>query len=746
LLESVTIPPSVTSVGGHAFEWCTRLASVVIPSSVTSIGDQAFSYCTGLANAFFECNAPSMGTGVFGNAASGFTVSYYSGSSGWTSPLWSGYASVDQGPLPERIKPVLSVASPVNAAKLVVPSAVIAGTVLELGGVPVVEFTTDNGTHWSPATIPATSVKSPYAWTANVTLVPGASTLQFRATDLAKNVSAIVSRTLTYTVPLPVITSPAAGAKITALPSGPDTVSFKGTVPDAGGKPGVEFSTDSGASWSGNVSVTGTKTPYAWSTNATLSPGVNTVLFRTVDTLAQKGQPVSRSVTYLKPSNDALVLAAQGNGTVTNLTNGIYGKNLNLKMPYTVTATPKTGMIFKEWLKNGVSFSRNATLTFTMEEGLKLEPVFIANPFPALVGTFNGLLGNGTETGTDAFFHSNGFVMLTTTGTGTFTGSLRLEGQSLTLSGKFDGLGETTLLLKRTGKSAVTVALKLDLITEHGKVTGTATPDGGAALAFTALPGVFTGLKPNGIHPLCPNRYTIALPPDTTTLPTDTTRWHGYATMVVDAKGLATFAGKMDDGTTFTTSARTVDGGDNWVVPVHIPLYKALDGMILGEVYVPKASPSTVAGTLEWLRQDDKAAGAMFPIGFLKPLAPQGNQYQLKPNISLLTGNATTGNFTLTIDPGLVVLTTALTQNGTWPKTNAPVLTKPPTGLSFTFTPTTGVFKGAFLRPVGKANVSTPYEGVIFGSPLTLLGELAPVHATGFFTTPTASGTVLLEP
>jgi hypothetical protein len=377
-----------------------------------------------------------------------------------------------------------------------------------------------------------------------------------------------------------------------------------------------------------------------------------------------------------------------------------------------------------------------------MEEGLTLTPVFIVNPFPAVVGTFNGLAGNGTETNMSAFFLGNGFVTLTTTGTGTFTGSLRLEGQSLSLTGKFDGYGETTLPLKRTGKSAVTVVLALDL-TAPGKVTGTVTPAGGTALAFEALPGVYTGVKPS-IHPLCLNRYTIALPSP------DTTLGHGYATMVVDAKGLATFAGKLADGTTFTTSARTVDDwAGNWVVPVHVPLYTSFGGMLLGEVVVPKVEPpgaADVVGSLGWLRPANPQA-TMFKAGFLKTLAPQGERYRLTTGNSLLTGNATTGNFTLTVDPGLAALTMALTQNGTWPNTNAPVLTKPvTTGLTFTFTPSTGVFKGAFTRPVSGRAVSTAYEGVVFGSPLTLPGASSPVRGAGFFTTPTASGTVLLEP
>ena len=43
-----TIPNSVTSIGGSAFDDCSGLTSVTIPNSVTSIGDCAFSGCSGL--------------------------------------------------------------------------------------------------------------------------------------------------------------------------------------------------------------------------------------------------------------------------------------------------------------------------------------------------------------------------------------------------------------------------------------------------------------------------------------------------------------------------------------------------------------------------------------------------------------------------------------------------------------------------------------------------------------------------
>ncbi len=51
-LTSVTIPNSVTSIGGQAFAGCTGLTSVTIPNSVTSIGILSFSGCTGLTSVY----------------------------------------------------------------------------------------------------------------------------------------------------------------------------------------------------------------------------------------------------------------------------------------------------------------------------------------------------------------------------------------------------------------------------------------------------------------------------------------------------------------------------------------------------------------------------------------------------------------------------------------------------------------------------------------------------------------------
>ena len=52
-LAACTIPDSVTSIVGYAFDGCTSLTNVTIPDSVTSIGYDAFSYCKSLTDVYY---------------------------------------------------------------------------------------------------------------------------------------------------------------------------------------------------------------------------------------------------------------------------------------------------------------------------------------------------------------------------------------------------------------------------------------------------------------------------------------------------------------------------------------------------------------------------------------------------------------------------------------------------------------------------------------------------------------------
>ena len=77
-LTSVTIPNSVTSIGG-AFYGCSALTSVTIPNSVTSIGQSAFSGCASLTSVTIPNSVTSIGGSAFDNCWA-LTNVYYNGS------------------------------------------------------------------------------------------------------------------------------------------------------------------------------------------------------------------------------------------------------------------------------------------------------------------------------------------------------------------------------------------------------------------------------------------------------------------------------------------------------------------------------------------------------------------------------------------------------------------------------------------------------------------------------------------
>ncbi len=69
-LKRITIPDSVTSIGGRAFENCTSLTSITIPDGVTSIGNYAFDGCTSLASIIIPDSVTSIGGGAFSGCTS----------------------------------------------------------------------------------------------------------------------------------------------------------------------------------------------------------------------------------------------------------------------------------------------------------------------------------------------------------------------------------------------------------------------------------------------------------------------------------------------------------------------------------------------------------------------------------------------------------------------------------------------------------------------------------------------------
>ena len=54
--EFTLLPPSITSIGDHAFYYCENLKDVTIPNKVTSIGKRSFGFCKNLKAVTFLCD------------------------------------------------------------------------------------------------------------------------------------------------------------------------------------------------------------------------------------------------------------------------------------------------------------------------------------------------------------------------------------------------------------------------------------------------------------------------------------------------------------------------------------------------------------------------------------------------------------------------------------------------------------------------------------------------------------------
>lgn len=89
-LTNVTIGNGITSIGTNAFSECRSLTSVTIPGSVTNIGSYAFNLCYSLTGVYFQGNSPTPtnDSNVFGSAfaaADPATIYYLPGTTGWGS-------------------------------------------------------------------------------------------------------------------------------------------------------------------------------------------------------------------------------------------------------------------------------------------------------------------------------------------------------------------------------------------------------------------------------------------------------------------------------------------------------------------------------------------------------------------------------------------------------------------------------------------------------------------------------------
>ena len=183
--------------------------------------------------------------------------------------------------------------------------------------------------------------------------------------------------------------------------------------------------------------------------------------------------------------------------------------------------------------------------------------------FPAVAGVYNGLAWN-TNALDEA---SSGFLTLTITSTskGTFSGRLfALDGGSYPFTGLFDTNGDAQAVVKRAGKTPVTLLPHLHLHPPDNLITG-AVSNAGWTATLLADRAVFSRANPAVNYA---GRFTLALPPGPLA-PTNEPGGWGYALLTNSPAGGVLLSGALADASPLSQNVPVAGDGS-------IPIYQSL--------------------------------------------------------------------------------------------------------------------------------------------------------------------------
>jgi len=594
-------------------------------------------------------------------------------------------------------------------------------------------------------TAPATTVNIPSnqnTVTVNITLIPTGTT-QHRQFNIGLSnasggnsvgtQSTGVVRILATDAnnPTVAVTSPAANARVNE--NGGNTVNIIGSASDDKGLiDRVEIRVNGGSVI--NAALNTTASGASFSESVPVVGGLNTVSIQAFDARNNASTALIRTFTYVKLRALNVVVAPNSTrGTVTGLKAGVV---YEVGKAITLTAKANPGFAFDNWAATGLSGAAtevaalNVIFTDAMAGAQNTIPTFTAtfvtNPFPSnVVGDFNGLvIEDGTN---DASNATNGSMSLKVTGTGTFTGTLKIDGFTLSIAGLFDNAGvakfgaarTTTLFVPRTNKPAYELTLNMDLATSgnSNKITGTLKQKYRSALvsnsnvvldrsAFSATNPVPAGYLLNK------GLYNVVLPARASQpglVAADYPQGDGVGSITVTNVGSLKFTGTLADGTVVTSSSFL---SKDRVALIFAQLYTGTAGSIGGLVTLNDTLPdSDVAGTnFFWFRPWQNVHH--YPWGWPEGIAVDlvGTKFAVPVGASVLPLLPNLiPNATLSFSDGL--LTAPVVKDVTITPTNV-VTNSPLTDTSFklTITAASGKIGGTFTHTDG---TKPAFNGVI---------------------------------
>ncbi|MDB6025687.1 MAG: hypothetical protein JWM68_1910 [Verrucomicrobiales bacterium] len=461
-----------------------------------------------------------------------------------------------------------------------------------------------------------------------------------------------------------------------------------------------------------SIGLSSNATLVNWSTILNLEPGTNTVTVKSIDKAGNESLLVKRM--FFLQVNELLTITTNGMGSVAGKTNLVLGTpvdgaSLLVGRPYQVTAIPGPNQVFSNW--TGSVSSSNAMLPFIMQSNMVLTANFIPNPFIPAAGTYNGLFYQTNET-IGITHQSAGFFSILLATNFNFSGKVVLNGDTVSLSGKFNLDGTFTKTFSRAifGKSTLTITLALNFADGADQVTGTIAADDWNA----ELKANRTTFGPFNNATAYAGTYTMLIPGFTNSVEGPT--GYGYGSVTVNTNGLITMVGTAADGQPLNQSIAVSKDGE-W--PFYQQLYNGKDvvgvktnvnykGSMLGWLTFTNLATTNLSptGPVSWIKTG--LSNSLYASGFSNQIDVIGSVYHA-PLVGTRALAITNGTSILTNGD----LSIALTRNLMWATNNLITVTPTNQLVKLAITLKTGLLTGTFRHPDNTNKVTSIFGAVL---------------------------------
>ena len=538
------------------------------------------------------------------------------------------------------------------------------------------------------------------------------------------------------TPPVITITYPANNAQVTD-----GSAPIIGKATDAGGVAGVTIL------FQGVTYPASGTTNWNFSTDSqgiAFSPGTNTFRAWATDRAGNNSLAIKRTFFYAVPSTLTVATVDDGSGTGGTVSGVTDQETLLINKSYRATARPSRGWIFADWSDgNGTLLGTNPVLNFIMQDSELLVARFVTNLFVPLKGSYRGLYGvdnlagrtnSAPLTNSVVGAGKSGFVAVTTTTTGAFSGRFLWRGSSFPISGAFqdyqDGTAAADVAIPRGTNAAATISLHL-VIATNPKLGGF----GGTVTLSNKVFNIF-GQKAKYVaaHPRL-GRYNLAVGPLGDGGDSSVPQGFGFGSAIVGAGGAVTLTLSMPDSAeplTFS-SGMNADGTFAFYIPRNTG-----GGLLIGWLQFTNLTTLDVRGSnVTWNRP--ATASSLYPGGFtFQPLpifgvrypgTSAGGQLGWTSGVIHFTGDTIGGGFGNQLSYKRISNTLKVTDDNS-------------AQLKVTFDPATGTFSGTFLSPSQTYPGAQAFQGIIIPK-----SSYAPIpYGVGYFINASESGRVILGP